>query len=127
MARKRYNGFIYQRIVVFIFIFLNGLFTAAPFIQASGYNIHAINASTLSLQNQGCEQEESSLNDIADKQQECHIVIRNRRNFSNEFYTVKDYHLSDGINKDSGDLNFTDSFLLIRPQYYSFLSIFYLF
>ncbi|MGN6194381.1 MAG: hypothetical protein ACTHOB_05550 [Ginsengibacter sp.] len=125
MARKRHNGFIYQRIVVFVFIFLNCLFTAAPFVQASAFNSHAINVSAFSLQNQNDEEETSHLSNIADEQQDCHITFRNK--ISNAFYSVKDYRSDAGIEKDSAILHFADTYLLIRPQYYSFLSIYYLF
>lgn len=125
MARKRHNGFIYQRTVVFIFIFLNCLFTIAPFVQASAFKSEVLNVSALSHQNQNDQEESNHLNNIAGQQQEYHIGCRNK--ISNAFYPAKDLHSADRMEKDSAILYFTDTRLLIRPQYYSFLSIYYLF
>jgi hypothetical protein len=125
MARKRHNGFIYQRIVVFVFIFLNCLFTIAPLIHASGSNSHVINICAFSLQNQNDQEESGHLNNIADEQQECHMAFRNK--ISNAFYSTRDYRSAARIGNDSAIPHFYDTYLLIRPQYYSFLSIYYLF
>lgn len=124
MARKRHNRFTYQQIVVFIFIFLNCLFTAAPFIQAS--NFHAKNVSGSSLQNQHDPEECNHLNNLDDEQQECQISFRNNRKVSNTLNPQKDYHSNSRIEKFHV-LYPPDFSLLIRPQYYSFLSIYYLF
>jgi len=126
MARKRHNRFIYQRIVVFVFIFLNCLFTAVPFIQAAGFSSHALNISGLSLQNQNDLEGHSHLNNFDDEQQEYYVAYRNKRKSSNTFNRRKDFHPDSRIGK-SPILYIADFPLLIRPQYYSFLSIYYLF
>lgn len=124
MARKAHNGIIHQRIVVFIFIFLNCLFTAAPLIQAAGFN-HSINLTAFSLQNQN-DSETSHLSQFDDEQQECHIAWRNKRILSKAHHLLRDDRVTSG-NENPGMLHYADDYLLIRPQYYSFLSIYYLF
>ena len=124
MARKAHNGIIHQRIVVFIFIFLNCLFTAAPLIQAAGFN-HSINLTAFSLQNQN-DSETSHLSQLDDEQQECHIAWRNKRILSKAHHLLRDDRGASG-NVNPGMLHYADDYLLIRPQYYSFLSIYYLF
>jgi hypothetical protein len=124
MARKAHNGIIHQRIVVFIFIFLNCLFTAAPLIQAAGFN-HSINPTALSLQNQN-DSETSHLSQLDDEQQECHIAWRNKRILSKAHHLLRDDRVANG-NENPGMLHYANDYLLIRPRYYSFLSIYYLF
>jgi hypothetical protein len=126
MARKRHNRLIYQPIVVFIFIFLNCLFTAAPFIQAANFNSHTKNVSGSSLQNQHDPEECNYLNNLDDEQQECHVSFRNNRKVSNTLNAQKAYGSNRRIEKFHV-LYPADFSLLIRPQYYSFLSIYYLF
>jgi hypothetical protein len=120
MLQKRHNGFKYQQFIVLVFILLNGLFTAAPFVHASVVN-------RASIQNQRYEMDGNFLSGQGEEQEECHFVIRNKHKvFCQAPHTerrpemmVMDNHRNLPHQSNPG--------LLIRHPFYSFLSIYYLF
>ncbi|MGN6539396.1 MAG: hypothetical protein ACTHKY_01175 [Ginsengibacter sp.] len=66
------------------------------------------------------------MSQLDDEQQECHIAWRNKRMLSKAHHLLRDDRVANGI-ENPGMLHYADDYLLIRPQYYSFLSIYYLF
>ena len=128
MPEKKHSGFTYQQIVVFIFIFLNCLLSAAPFLNAASVNKTVINASCLPPLNNSTEQEENNQpNKVLDEQQEYHVTVRNKQKLSIPVGGVKQSDHRFAIGKDTCNLHLADTYLLIRPQYYTYLSLYHLF
>ena len=128
MSENKHSGFTYQPIVVFIFIFLNCLLSAAPFVNASSFNKTVINTSCLPTQNHSTDQEENNLlNKVLNEQQEYNVTVRNKQNLSIPVSGIKQtvYRLAAG--EDACNLYLADTYLLARPHYYTFLSLYHLF
>ena len=128
MQQKKHSRFTYQSIVVFIFIFLTCLLSAAPFLNASSVNKTAINASCLPYQDHNADQEENNHpKKVLDEQQEYHITVRNKQKLSIRVSEVKQSDHRFAVDKGICSLYLADTCLLIRPQYYTFLSLYHLF
>ena len=128
MPEKKHSGFTYQPIVVFIFIFLNCLLSAAPFVNASSFNKTVINTSCLPTQNHSTDQEENNQpNKVLNEQQEYNLTVRNKQNVSVPVSGVKQSDHRFAIDNHNCNVHFADTYLLIRPHYYTFLSLYHLF
>ena len=127
MPGKKHNGFTYQPIVLFILIFLNCVLSAAPFLHASPVNKTAINTSCLPPQNHSTNQEENNHpNKVLDEQQEYHVTVRNKQKLPILISRVKsDQRFATG--KHPCNLQLADTYFLVRPHYYTFLSLYHLF
>ena len=128
MQQKKNSAFTYQSIVVFIFIFLNCLLSAAPFLNASPVNKTAINASCLPSQNHSTDREENNHpSKVLDEQQEYHVTVRNKQKLAIQLSGVKQSDHRFVTTKDACNPHLAHTYLLPRPHYYTFLSLYHLF
>lgn len=127
MNQGKYRSTKVLRTSVLFFLFLNLLLISSPFIHASSSVYAAKDLSSFPIQHHSTEQDETNRpNHLADEQQEYHISTRNRQNTSS-LYQRRKPDLPP-VNDQGINYNlFHYPYLLIRPYYYIFLSLYHLF
>lgn len=121
MKRFLYSKIKLQPLAVFLFILLNCLFTAAPFVQANPANNYSLSA-PLHLGGNDLE-ENLRIGDISLHRQELRInsrVVLNKVSISH--FSLQECMVATILTKQDGQ-----HFFWLRPGYYSFLSLFNLF
>lgn len=123
MIQKKHSEFRFQVIRVFIFLFLNCLFAATPFLNASPIT----NVSGFPVQNHSTDQEENNhLNDIPDIRQEHRLTQRDKQKKTHQDFGIKKSDQQALFVNDAGVRFIAYHTSWIRPHYYSFLSLYYL-
>lgn len=127
MTQDKYDPAKVPRAAVLLFLFLNLMLAFSPVIHASSLENTPINFSGFPAQQHSPEQDENNRpNHLLDEQQEYQTSSRNRQN-STSFFRQKPFAIPGGKKEEINNTPFDQPYLLIRPSYYSFLSLFHLF
>ncbi len=125
----KHTGFNYKQIGVFIFLFLNCFLTTAPFLNASPVNNNQFNSSNHPGQNHTTTDSEESnrITKSLEERQDDTFSLRNKQKVVRFFNKAGRYHSSFTVDGKASDHVFNSSSFLLRPAYYTFLSLYKLF
>lgn len=128
MNHKKTRHFNYRPLLLCFLLFLNFFLAASPFSGASPLHIEWSKHNGISLQHQGTDQETSNqLNDVFDVSKESKYIQRKqKKNFQGKTL-LHVYILVPACIKCNAVTAIPDSCDWVKPNYFSFLSLFYLY
>lgn len=130
MSPKKHIPFTYRQIGVFIFLLLNCFLTTVSFIKATDENSNYAKTAGFPSQHLPIQDtEKNSPSNYPEEQQQYHITLRGKQgivhvsNITHPFAAVRNSEL----NNRTLFYSFASSKMLVRPAYYTLLSLFKLF
>ncbi|MFC0774580.1 hypothetical protein [Terrimonas alba] len=128
MWLKINTRFSYKSIAVFIFLFLNFILAAAPFINAASVNATVVNATGPISQNHASDQEENNHpNHLLENKHEYHHSTRSKQRAPGSSCTSGQQDFSFIATVGQPARKHAGNSFLVRPAYYRLLFLHHLF
>lgn len=128
MPDKKRKGLKFRHAAVCLFFLLNGLLIASPFVHASPVVIIEYSMSGSPVQQHNPDPDETNvLINKTEQRQTSQVTFRCKKRNLLSGYQIGDHLGYPGIFTETDVFNPERTFNLVRPYYYTFLSIYHLF